>query len=370
MNFFPTYLATGEAFCNRSEELKRIVSDIENGVSILLISPRRYGKTSLALKVLNELNLPFANIDLYKAFSEQDILHFIINGIGQVLVRLETAPKKLLIMAGEIFSKLNVQISYHGTGLAVSFQNTSQLDSVDVLLNSLENLDKVALAKHKKIVLFIDEFQVVGEISKNHSIEAVLREIAQKSRGLVFIFSGSNRHLMEQMFNDKKRPFYKICDHVMLQRIMAVHYIPYIEKASLAKWGTKLDKDTINKILSITELHPYYVNKLCYTLWQNENAPNVENVQNIWNLLILENKSLIERELSRLTLIQRRTLLIIARLGKVQNTFTQGFILDSQMSIGGIQNSLKNLLQADYLCKDEAGYYSILDPMLKGALTI
>lgn len=370
MNFFPTYLATGDAFCNRYDERQRIIHNINNGVSVLLISPRRYGKTSLAIKVLEESGLPYANIDLYKAFSEQDVVHFILNGIGELLAKLESAPKKLLALASDIFAKLNVQISYHGTGISVFLQDLKQPNTTEVLLNALEKLDKMALDAQKKVVLFIDEFQVVGEINKNYAIEAVLREIVQKCRGLIFIFSGSNRHLIDQIFNDKKRPFYKICDHIMLERIGPEHYISYIKKAALDRWSVQVEQSVIDKILAVTELHPYYVNKLCYTLWQSEQSPSTESVTNIWRLLILENKSLIERELSRLTIVQRRVLLLLAKSLAVQNIFTQSFIAESQLSIGGLQSATKNLLQADYLYKDSDGYYRILDPMLKGALNI
>ena len=74
--YFPTYLATGNAFCNREEELKRIVYDLKNGIPVLLMSPRRYGKKSLAIKAFEQLKYPYVNIDLYKAFSESDIARF------------------------------------------------------------------------------------------------------------------------------------------------------------------------------------------------------------------------------------------------------------------------------------------------------
>ena len=110
MNYFPTYLALGGAFCNRKEELKRILYDLNGNTPILLISPRRYGKTSLALKAFEQIKWSYAHVDLYKALSEEDIVKYILNGIGQLLGKIESTPKKLMLLAGEFFSSLHIKV--------------------------------------------------------------------------------------------------------------------------------------------------------------------------------------------------------------------------------------------------------------------
>ncbi len=370
MNYFPTYLAMGLSFCNRKEELKRVIKDIEDGAPILLISPRRYGKTSLAVRALEKTKLPYAHVDLYKAFSEEDVARFILTGVGFLLGQLETTPKKLLGLAGDFFSRLNIQVGYHGTSVALSFKDKNPQNLTEILLATLEKLNELALEKNKKVILFLDEFQMVGEVSIEHAIEAVLREVAQKSQGLVFIFSGSNRHLMEQMFNDKKRPFYKMCDQISLERIAEQEYLPQIQKAAVEKWGQELESGLISKILMLTERHPYYVNKLCSMLWQNEISPTEKSIETTWIGLILENKSITERELSLLPLSQRKLLLFIAEQGKMENAFTRESMEGMNLSQGGVQNALKNLLKSDYVYKDKKGHYYILDPLLKSTLSM
>src|SRR3990167_643207 len=96
VNYFPTKLAKGLAFCNRQAELNRLKYNIETVNPALIISPRRYGKTSLALRAFELLNWPYVQVDLYKAFSEEDIEKFILNGIGILLGKLEKTPKKLI----------------------------------------------------------------------------------------------------------------------------------------------------------------------------------------------------------------------------------------------------------------------------------
>src|SRR3990167_2664044 len=101
-NFFPTYLAMEKAFCNRTLELARLKHNIAAGTPTLLISPRRYGKTSLILKALDQEKLPFAYVDLYKAFSEEEVIHYILTGVGQLLGKIEPTTKKLLSLASDL----------------------------------------------------------------------------------------------------------------------------------------------------------------------------------------------------------------------------------------------------------------------------
>ena len=82
VNYFPTHLALGRAFCNRKEEMKWLLYNIENVNPVLIRSPRRYGKTSLALNAFSKIKWPYAHIDFYKALDEEDIEKTILNGHG------------------------------------------------------------------------------------------------------------------------------------------------------------------------------------------------------------------------------------------------------------------------------------------------
>src|SRR3990167_8911900 len=100
---FPLSIASGEAFCNRLDETARLKLCIEQRRPVLLVSPRRYGKTSLALHAIHQTKLPFAHIDFFSAVDEQDIERAILNGIGKLIGSMESLPKKALALAAEIF---------------------------------------------------------------------------------------------------------------------------------------------------------------------------------------------------------------------------------------------------------------------------
>lgn len=367
MNYFPTYLALGDAFCNRKDELKRVIYDLNGNTPILLISPRRYGKTSLALNAFEKIQWPYSHVDLYKALSEEDIERFILNGIGQLLGKLESTPSKLLRLASDLFSDMHVKVILKTTGVQLEF-NKNKSSPTDIILGSLEKLHLLAKKKNKRVILFLDEFQVVGEVTKNHAIEAAIREAAQKSTHVAYVFSGSNRHLMEQMFFDKKKPLYKICDHIKLERISHIEYAKHIQFASEKKWRHKLDDKALETIFSLSELHPYYVNKLCSLLFQLDNPPTEIKVIATWKQFVLENKSSIERELELLSINQRKILIYLAAHDKLETLYGKKILQTINVTPSSIQRAILPLVQKDYVSHDSNNGYSILDPLMKAIL--
>jgi AAA+ ATPase superfamily predicted ATPase len=366
MNYFPTALASGNAFCNRKQELKRLQYNLKNIMPTLLVSPRRYGKTSLSLKAFEQIKWPYAHIDLYKALSEEDISRFILNGIGQVLGQIENTPAKLIKVASEFFAGFQIKFVIEKFGLAVELGRKNK-KAIDTMLAALEKLDLHAKKKNKKVIIYLDEFQVVGEIAKNTAIEAAIREAVQKASHVAYVFSGSNRHLVEEMFNDKKRPFYKLCDAIPLGRIDETEYKDYINHAAKVKWKKHLNDDVLAAIFKYTERHPYYINKLCSLLWQQGVLPSEKEAENTWENYINENKSGIERELSLLSLNQRKLLIYLSNDNSVMEPFSKQYSTGWDMSATSIHRAMESLLEKDYVFLDE-GKYSILDPLIKGAL--
>lgn len=367
MNYFPTYLALGDAFCNRKEELKRILYDLNGNTPILLISPRRYGKTSLALKAFDEIKWPYAHVDLYKALSEEDIVKYILNGIGQLLGKIESTPKKLMLLAGEFFSSLQIKVVIEKAGIHLEFNQKNQ-KATDIILKSLEKLHELALKKDKRVVLFLDEFQVLGEVINNNSIEAVIREAAQKSTHVSYVFSGSNRHLMEQMFYDRKRPFYKLCDQIKLDRIHENEYEQYINIAAKETWGEILEHATLAKIFELSESHSYYVNKLCSLLWQGSKVPSESDIVSTWHCFVLENKSSVERELSLISINQRKLLIFLSNQNQTKELFSKKTTQQMDLTSSSVQRAVAQLIEKDYVYIDGDKSYRVLDPLIKSVL--
>lgn len=366
MSYFPSKLAKGKAFINRTDEQKQVLQCIHDITPLLVMSPRRYGKTSLITHVLDKNKIIYSIVDLYMELTAEDIAKAILKGIGQILGQIEKTPKRLLSLATEFFSSLQIEAVIRKAGIEIQFGMKNKKPAEMIAL-ALEKLEELAKKQRKIVVLFLDEFQVLGEVLNDYSIEAAIRHAAQQSEYVEYIFSGSNRHLLSQIFSDKKKPLYKICHTLPLDRISRIHYETYIKKVSPDIWGKQLDDETITTILSLTERHSYYVNRLCYLL-SFEKFPTTQDVHQCWQNYVLSNKTAVENELANLTVNQKILLINIARNELTKELHSKTFTEKLPISSGSISRTVNALLEKDYLYIDEQGYYKVLDPLMQAIL--
>ena len=313
------------------------------------------------------MQLPFAYIDLYKALSDKDIIDVILDGVGALLGTMEPTAEKLLKTAGKFFSEIHIGVSAKGYGLSVKWDRSTQ-SSIHILINTLEKLDAYAKKQKRRVVMVMDEFQSVYHVMRsNYAIEAAIREVAQKSSHVVYVFSGSTRHILDGMFHDKARPFYRLCDVIYLDRIKTESYVPYINKAAKARWHSTLSKSVMEAILLATENYPYYVNKLCHLLWQADAAPTVEQVEISWRQFAYESKMAIDRYIDELSLNQKRILVHLAQHPIHQPSSSKN-ARSWGMNGASIHQALKVLLEKDYVYQRVDECYDILDPLVKTVL--
>lgn len=362
IDYFPLGVTAGPAFCNRKEELSHLKRNIQLIKPTIIMSPRRYGKTSLALNMFQHLKAIYSHIDFYKEVDEDDIEKSIINGVGQLLGQIEPKPKQLLRLASEFFADMHVHVILNKPSLSIEISRRSKKPA-DNIQKALQRLQTLSEKRNKRVILFMDEFQKVAEITdKNYSIEAAIRHVAQISKNVIYIFSGSNRHLIEAMFFDSKRPFYKLCDLICLDRIKAGHYYNYIQKAASKQWKKKLSNNTIDIILNLTKCHPYYVNLLCSKLWLGK-YPTEKEVDSCWDICANETRSQIEKEIDLLSFNQKKMIICLARYGKIDKPTGQDFLAKAGLSSTSAAQALSVLIEKDYIYKDEEGYYCLLDPL-------
>jgi AAA+ ATPase superfamily predicted ATPase len=367
MDFFPLTIATGKAFCNRKTELSYLSENIVNSKPTLLISPRRYGKTSLALNAIHQAKLPAAHIDFLSAINESDIEKRILKGAGEIISKIETGVRKAFNLATELFSGRDIKVNFGKVGISIEVSNKTE-NPANNILTILERIDYLSQKYQKKIILFFDEFQRLCEISGDHSIESVMREVAQKSKNIMFIFSGSNRHLLHQIFDDRNRPFYKLCDRIILDRISADEYRKYIQNAAKLTWKKQLMESILEKIISVTERHPYYVNLICSKLWKKR-LPALDDVESVWGNHVMQERSQVANEIELLSKKQRKLLSVLARYGGTDAPRSREFEQKAEMSGATIAQALGFLEKRDFVFKNEKNYYVVLDPLIKTVLS-
>lgn len=368
IDYFPLSVASGQAFCNREVETKRLQTCIAYHRPVLLISPRRYGKTSLALHAIKQLKIPFAHIDLFSAVDEQDIEKCILQGIGRLIASMESIPKRALALAHHIFSGSHIKAVFNKFEVSIELNQKSGKSAYHIL-DLLERLEKLAKKSKKNIVLFFDEFQCIHDITPHHAIESVLRQVAQLTKSISFIFSGSHRHLLNQLFDDRNRPFYKLCERITLDRISEVHYTKHIQKLAKKIWKQTFSDRSLEKIFIFSARHPYYTNLLCSRLFTQTSLPSIEKIEDIWAQYLKEERSSVASEIELLSKNQRKLLTMLARSQGTNEPFGRSFVHHANMPKASIDQALTFLENRDYIERDNEQHIRIIDPLIQTVLS-
>ncbi|MCK4608858.1 MAG: AAA family ATPase [Gammaproteobacteria bacterium] len=363
-DYFPLGLAKGSAFCNRVQEAELLLDNMQYSKHTLLMAPRRYGKSSLAFRAIELSGLPFAEVDFYMARNEAVIANYILNSVIELIGRSLGPVEKLVTLIKRYVKNLHPKINIAANNIKLELVAEQDSDPATNVKEALLLLESLLEAKKQRAVLFFDEFQNVGIIAKGLGIEAAIRHAAQKMQYLTIIFSGSNRKLLQTMFEDDTRPLYKLCWKLTLERIAADHYAKHITKAAKSSWRQAISENALHEIMQLTERHPYYVNKLCDRIWAYCKKPATEkDVVSMWqDILVAEKRDAIS-EIGSLAVGQKNVLLYIAK-GNTQGLTGKQAILNMQMTSSSIVTALESLEGKDVVWKAD-GHYNIINPVVK-----
>jgi AAA+ ATPase superfamily predicted ATPase len=364
-DYFPLGIASGYAFCNRTDQTRLLTENIKNGKHTLLIATRRYGKSSLALRAIEASGLPYVETDFYMASNEKVVEAYILQGvvdlIGKSLGSIEKMATSIKKYVKNLKPKLNLGTDHIQLELTADIAS----DPATNVKEGLQLLEKLLAEKNRQAVFLMDEFQNVGLIAQGRGIEAAIRHVAQKTKYLTIIFSGSNRNLLKTMFEDENRPLYKLCWKLTLKRISKDHYVKHLQKAAKEFWHDTLNDDALNAITSLSERHPFYLNKLCDRLWTyyEKKPPTKAEVDKTWMEILEEEKSDAVKEISSLSLGQKSVVLEIAKNPEKALTSKQS-VIDLQMSSSSIMTALNGLEEKDVVEWEDEQYH-IINPVVK-----
>ncbi|MFO1259156.1 MAG: hypothetical protein U1E78_12205 [Gammaproteobacteria bacterium] len=363
-DYFPLGLAKGDAFCNRENETELLVDNLKNGKHMLLVATRRYGKSSLALRAIKLSGLPYVEIDFYMASNERAIEKYILDGVVDLIGKSFGSIDKIINSIKRYLKNLKPKLDIGSSSFKLELTVDNAVDPATNVKEALLLLESLLEEKGVQAVMLMDEFQSVGSIAKGSGIEAAIRHVAQKTKHLTILFSGSNRKLLATMFEDESRPLYKLCWKMQLKRIDQKHYHDHLQKAAILAWKRKLDEEVLKEILSLTERHPFYVNKLCDRLWSlnKKSGPTLLMVSQAWKEIIEEEKSDAIKDILLLSAGQKAVLTQIAK-GAAQLT-NKKTILNLQMSSSSIMTAIEGLEEKDIIEK-QGGKYQIINPVLK-----
>lgn len=364
-NPFTLGLAKDEDFCDRHREMDDLLRHARNGQKVVLSSPRRFGKSSLVMRVLERLageNFLTAYVDLFPVSSEEDFLQ----RLGLALVKgisKGVDPRSLVQKASDIFRNLrpSLEVTPEGYSLSVQFDRNSRKLLLDDLL---EGLHAHVKKKKTRACIVLDEFQEITELPESKKIEGILRSHIQSQADISYFFVGSRRRVLSDMFANKRRPFYKTAFFYPLHKISGEDFGFFIRK-QFGKMGKNCPPDTAKKIYTAVQGYPYYVQKLaalCWDMTERECAP--DTVLKAFQKLLEVETTDFEGVWQGLRPVQKGTLTALA-LEPTSKPYAQGYLSHHRLSLGGMQKALKVLLSLDLIERTDDNFYRCTDPVME-----
>lgn len=270
----------GENFTDRVRETKRLILNFENGLNTVLISPRRMGKTSLIKKVQTSINDPKIKViymDVYDCRSEYDFYNKFA-----ALVLQETASKmeQALENAKHFLMRVTPKISFSpdpNSDFSLSLGITPQSHTPEEILNLPEQIAQ----KHDiHIVVCIDEFQQVGEFPDSITVQKRLRSAWQHQQNVSYCLFGSKKHLMANLFQNKRMPFYQFGEMIFLNKIPTEDWIKYISRQFESR-GKYISPQLALKICETVGNYSSYVQQLSWNVFAETEKEVTEKILSI-----------------------------------------------------------------------------------------
>jgi len=363
------------AFVDRIDELERLVADLGAAQKVFLISPRRYGKSSLIRRALAAMarkgaitvDVTVSSFSSYLAFLE---------GYARALAAAETRWDRARSWLREAIRSTRIEVAAEPTveaggrarmPLRVSFPAARTERDISHLAEEVFALPaRLADARGRRVVVALDEFQAIAGFDGG-SVEHALRAAVQHQRVVGYVFAGSEPSLMERMLGPK-RPFYKAGPVMRLEKIPAAEFAAFID-ARFARSGLKPEEGLGGAIVELAGNLPYDVQRLAHETWDDVRASGrrratLDDLHDALKRLLAEQQTMFEAVWQRLTLAQRAVLrAVVVEEGKA--------ILSADVReryrLGGpstVQAALAALAREDVIARDR-DRYAVVDSLLR-----
>jgi len=344
------YLSPG-FFCNRTEETKKIIDAISSRRNLTLISLRRMGKTGLLKHVKYQLehskkSFTVIYVDLLPTMNGNEML----NSISSALYRLRKSEKNFLEKMLGFMASLRPRLTMDPLTGEPSFE--LKVESSSGIKSGLEQVLKLISEIKQGIVFMFDEFQQISNYPEKN-MESMLRSVIQTYPLVPFIFSGSSKHMLENMFMSPGRPFYQSSELMYLDRIGDSDYRFFI-KENFNRGKRKIDDASIDRIFTWTRLHTYYVQYVCNHLFQkDENTMEEGQVNEVFHQIITDFEPQYINYRNLLPPHQFRLMKAIASEDGVKKPTSGNFIWQYDLtSPSSVSTSLKALAEKEMIVYD------------------
>lgn len=352
-----------EYFCDREAETKELLKLLLNGNDVMLSAPRRIGKSGLIHHCFAQEELQGYYVFYVDIYSTKCLSDFVAILGAEIAEKLKSKSRKALQRFWEVVTSLRAGISFGPMGEAsLNIQVGDIISSPAITLKEifeyLNNADRPC-------IIAIDEFQQITEYRENNT-EALLRTHIQNCNNAHFIFSGSHKHIMTQMFLSPSRPFYQSVSSMSLDCIPPDTYNDFAQKL-FEKGGKHLEKDVMDIIYNKVEGITWYVQKILnelYAMTPKGGNCTTEFIPIATNNILDSYDHNYSDLMHLLSVRQKSLMLAIAREGKASNLQSSTFIKRYKLtSASSVQAGIKTLLEKGYITEDN-GKFAIYDIFL------
>ena len=348
------FIVTGkiepEYFCDRVTESARLVKSVTNGNNLVIISPRRMGKTGLIQfcydkpKIADEYYTFF--IDILHTSSLREFTYLLGREIYETLLPRSRKMASLFI---QTIKSISGKFGFDPITGMPTFN--VELGDIDQPEYTLDEIFQYLAHADKPCIVAIDEFQQIAKYPEKN-IEAQLRTHIQKLRNCNFIFAGSERHMMQEMFTSAARPFYHSADMLELKAIVPEIYIPFIV-GHFEKRNRRIAPDDVERVYNLFKGHTYYVQKTfneAFADTPESEECTLETIQAAIDNMIASNDTIFREILSNIPEKQKELLYAIAKEGEAERITSAAFIKrHSLTSASSVQSAMKKLLEKDII---------------------
>lgn len=362
-------IASGIDFTNREKETTQLLQNFHVGINTILISPRRWGKSSLVKKVTEHprnkaKNIRYCFIDLFNIRTEQE---FYETYIKELLKVTATKWEERIAQAKKLFKKIIPQFTI-GLNPNHEFSVGIDLKEIKKAPEEILNLAEIICKTKKiKLVVCIDEFQNISFFDDPLAFQKKLRAHWQHHKNASYCLYGSKRHLLMELFSSPSMPFYKFGDVIFLEKIKEQYWVSFIKKR-FRETGKNIEPDQAAKIAQLMENHPYFVQQLSQQVWlvTKKNCAD-KDIAKAMEILWNHNAILFQRETDNLTNSQINFLRAMCH--NVKQFSSAETIVNYKLGTSANVIRIKEALEAKEIIDLMGQAPEFMDPLFKTWLT-
>ena len=357
-------IVTAEAFADRDDERERLRRDLSSGQKVFLISPRRYGKSSLVRDVLRTLAREgVLTVEVTVAASSSYV--GFLEAYARALVAADTPVSRLRRWTAELLQSVRPEVRFDAAptgkaGFALAFPTVrSARDAARLAAEVFALPAKIAAARKQRLAVALDEFQAVEAFDGGATVEASLRAAVQDQRQVGYVFAGSEPTLMERMVSPK-RPFYKAGPVMRLEKIDPAVFGDFLERRFRAS-GIRTEAGLGAAIVDLAGNVPYDVQRLAHETWDDvhdagRRGAGLDDLHLTLTRLLDEQHTVFEESWQRLTLAQRAALRAIVFEDGKEMLSADVRTKHRLSGASSVQAALAALVKQDVVMKDGATY--------------